>query len=51
MLDIGGRRVIAERHTLRTGGYRIELWYSPDGEWLALETVTPEGRRLRYVAR
>lgn len=50
-LDVAGRQVIAERHALRTGGYRIDVWYSPDGEWLALESLTPEGRKLRYEAR
>ncbi|MET0660019.1 MAG: DUF6134 family protein [Steroidobacteraceae bacterium] len=27
---------------------QIELWYSLAGEWLALESRTPDGRRLRY---
>jgi len=26
----------------------IELWYSTDKEWLALESITVDGRRLRY---
>ena len=26
----------------------IDLWYTPAREWLALESRTPEGRRLRY---
>jgi uncharacterized protein DUF6134 len=50
-----GSEVIAGRPTERfrlTGGGRtplqIDLWYSPAREWLALESLTPEGRRLRY---
>jgi hypothetical protein len=26
----------------------IDLWYSLAHEWLALESLTPDGRRLRY---
>lgn len=26
----------------------IDLWYTPAREWLALESLTPDGRRLRY---
>ena len=26
----------------------IDLWYTPAREWLALESRTPEGRRVRY---
>lgn len=27
---------------------RIDLWYTPAREWLALESLTPDGRTLRY---
>ena len=27
---------------------QIDLWYTPAREWLALESRTPDGRRLRY---
>jgi hypothetical protein len=27
---------------------QIDLWYSPARDWLALESLTPDGRRLRY---
>jgi hypothetical protein len=27
---------------------QIDLWYSPDGRWLALESLTKDGRKLRY---
>jgi hypothetical protein len=26
----------------------VDLWYSAQGEWLALESVVAGGRRLRY---
>ena len=28
---------------------KIDLWYAPDGTWLALESMTEQGARLRYV--
>lgn len=50
-----GREVIAgqqtERFRLRGDGpvpLEIDLWYTPDRDWVALESRTPEGRRLRY---
>jgi len=41
----------AERFRLIGGGttpLKIDLWYSPARDWLALESRTPEGRTLRY---
>lgn len=37
----------ATRYALRAPQLDIDLWYSPDGDWLALESST-EGGRLRY---
>ncbi|HEY5807841.1 MAG TPA: DUF6134 family protein, partial [Povalibacter sp.] len=51
ILTTGGRQREADRHTLRAKDFHIDLWYSPDGEWLALESLTPQGRRLRYEIR
>lgn len=40
----------ASRHYRLTGSkLSIDLWYSPAGEWLALESTTENGRRLRYM--
>ena len=41
------------QHYLLSGGsgnrrLQIDLWYSDAQEWLALESRTPDGRRLRY---
>jgi hypothetical protein len=30
---------------------QIDLWYATTREWMALESRTPDGRRLRYVRR
>jgi len=44
----------AERFRLIGGGrepLEIDLWYTPARDWLALESRTPEGRRLRYARK
>jgi hypothetical protein len=41
----------AERFRLLGAGrtpLEIDLWYTPARDWVALESRTPEGRRLRY---
>ena len=56
VLDLGratiGNREDAQHYRLLgdAGGkpLHIDLWYSPAHEWLALESLTPDGRRLRY---
>ena len=30
---------------------QIDLWYSPGNDWLALESLTPEGHTLRYARK
>jgi hypothetical protein len=47
-LDIGGREVDAIRYSLDAGEMAMRLWYTPDREWLALESKTKGGRLLRY---
>jgi hypothetical protein len=40
-----------ERYRLSGGGrtpLEIDVWYTPAREWVALESTTPQGRRLRY---
>lgn len=39
----------ARQYRLTGNKMNIDLWYSPTGEWLALESTTDGGRRLRYV--
>lgn len=44
----------AERYRLLAGGrtpLTIDLWYTPARDWLALESLTAEGRRLRYARK
>lgn len=39
----------ARRHTLVGRKARIDVWYTPDGRWVGLESTTDIGQRLRYV--
>lgn len=36
------------RYRISGTKHPIDLWYSPDGQWLALESPLASGRRLRY---
>lgn len=40
----------ANKFILNTERFEIELWYSGEGEWLALQSVTESGGILRYVS-
>ncbi|MBZ4201262.1 MAG: DUF6134 family protein [Methylotenera sp.] len=39
-----GQAVKAERYKINTNKFVIDLWYGLDGEWLALQSTTPDGR-------
>lgn len=45
---VRGKPETAWRYDLQAGEMNIELWYSENNEWLALETDARGGRRLRY---
>jgi hypothetical protein len=47
-LRVGDRTVPSQRYTLRGADLRIDLFYSEQGEWLALDAPTKNGRMLRY---
>lgn len=47
-LEVRGVMQPAWRYQLGAGEMSIELWYSENHEWLALETDARGGRRLRY---
>lgn len=38
----------AHRYRLTSDEVEIDLWYSPQREWLALESTTTDGAHLRY---
>lgn len=47
-VPVRGIEVEADRYRLVSGDIGIDLWYSPRREWLALESTTENGARLRY---
>ena len=47
-LAVRGEQRAAYRYRLAAGELRLDLWYSTDREWLALESEVRGGRRLRY---
>lgn len=48
-LDMQGEQRPAYRYRLKANALELDLWYSPDREWLALESEVRGGRKLRYV--
>lgn len=45
---VRGVETAARRYELRGEKLAIDLWYSPQSEWLALESTTPRGQKLIY---
>jgi hypothetical protein len=46
---VRGQSVSATGFELAADKLNMELWYSPDREWLGLQSTTKGGRMLRYV--
>ena len=47
-LKVRGQQVDAARYKVSARGIDLMLWYSPDDEWLALESAARGGRVIRY---
>ena len=47
-IDVDGKPRTADRYTLDAEGVNLDLWYSPEGEWLGLASTLEKGRQLRY---
>ena len=48
VLEVRGEPVPATRFRLTAYEVDVTLWYSPEDEWLALESVAKGGRTIRY---
>ncbi len=48
MIEVRGGTVDASVYRLTAKKLELKLWYSPDDEWLALESVAKGGRIIRY---
>ena len=47
-LEVLGESRPSYRYRLAAGALNLDLWYSTDNEWLALESEVKGGRKLRY---
>jgi len=47
-LLVRGEQQSSFRYRLEAGELRLDLWYSANNEWLALESEVRGGRKLRY---
>ena len=47
-LEVQGEKRPSYRYRLAAGALNLDLWYSTDQQWLALESETEGGRKLRY---
>ena len=45
---VRGQPVPSYRYSLDAGEFNVDLWYSANEEWLALESEVQGGRKLRY---
>jgi hypothetical protein len=48
-IQVRNAPVHAQHYHLRGPKLDIDLWYSTQGDWLALESAAEKGRRVRYV--
>lgn len=51
VIAVQGTQRTARRHRLRGAGLNIDLWYSPEGEWLQLASAVRGDRQLLYRRR
>lgn len=50
-ITVAGKKVKASHYQIISDEFVIDLWYSADQEWLALNTTTENGAKLRYERR
>jgi Family of unknown function (DUF6134) len=48
-IPVRNATVHARHYHLQGPKMEIDLWYSAQGDWLALESLAEKGRRIRYV--
>jgi hypothetical protein len=47
-VTVNGNNITARQYRLLGDKLQIDLWYSDDDHWLALESLTEDGHRIRY---
>ena len=48
---VEGRTEPSSRYTITARDFTIDVWYGPDGRWLALDSTTEDGHTLHYRLR
>lgn len=48
---VRGKPLKTNHYRIKSEKFSIDLWYSSNHEWLALESTTENGARLRYLAQ
>ncbi len=48
ILKVRGEEMPANRYRLEAKNMQLDVWYSRDQQWLALESTVKGGRKLRY---
>lgn len=43
-ITVKGENVKADQYKIDTSKFKINIWYGSDGQWLALRSLTPDGR-------
>ena len=43
-ISVRGQPVNADHYKIDTTKFKIDIWYSVEGDWLALQSLTPDGR-------
>lgn len=51
LISVKGEKVLSDRYRIVAEDFTIELWYSKNNEWLALNSTTSDGASLRYQAQ
>jgi len=46
--EIGGRAITAKGYTIRAKQVDVTVWYTANGQWIALESPAKGGRTIRY---
>lgn len=47
-VDVRGQQMAATRWRIATEAQPIDVWYSPQGEWLGLDSIVSGNRKLSY---
>ncbi|HVR50880.1 MAG TPA: DUF6134 family protein [Pseudorhodoferax sp.] len=51
LLDVHGQPQPAERWRIEGPAHPVDVWYTPAGEWVGLDSTVRGGRQLRYRLR